>query len=522
MKARLFSTALACTLALSLTACAKESAEVKSPATTQTVTQNVQSVVPGENIAAVLGTLKEAHTVDTVDLSQAEKITLSGKNATTSATGVQVANGTLTISKAGIYELSGSFTGSVVVTVADTEAVTLVLNGVDITSSNGAAIAATTADELTIYAVEGTTNTLTDAKSYADTADTAPNAALYSAADLSIIGPGTLKVTGNYNDAINTNDGLVIEDVSLQVQAIDDGVRGKDYVVINSGALQVDVGGHAIKADNVTDATVGYAALLGGTAELSAGTDSDGVNAQTVLVGESATQITASDDGVHADLQLVVETKELTVHQSNEGLESRIVTIAAGKVEVNSADDAINASAGTGSSGGPAGGGMQADASLNVTISGGEVTLNSEGDGFDSNGTAVMTGGTLVINGPSSDGNGAIDVNGTFDVSGGTLFAGGSAGMAATPSAGSAQGWVQFSVNASAGDEVVVQNSAGETVASYQVAKNVQNLVVSAAGITAGETYTVTVNGSNAGSAIAGQGAAGGHGGPGGARPPRP
>ncbi len=62
------------------------------------------------------------------------------------------------------------------------------------------------------------------------------------------------------------------------------------------------------------------------------------------------------------------------------------------------------------------------------TITGGDITI-TEGDGFDSNGSASMTGGTLIIYGPTGNGNGAIDA-GSFDVSGGTLLAGESAGMA--------------------------------------------------------------------------------------------
>ena len=83
-------------------------------------------------------------------------------------------------------------------------------------------------------------------------------------------------------------------------------------------------------------------------------------------------------------------------------------------------------------------------------VSGGTLTIDAGGDGFDSNGSAEITGGTVIVHGPLNDGNGALDVNGTFTISGGTLLAVGSSGMAETPDADSAQGWVQATVSGSA------------------------------------------------------------------------
>ena len=60
--------------------------------------------------------------------------------------------------------------------------------------------------------------------------------------------------------------------------------------------------------------------------------------------------------------------------------------------------------------------------------------MNTGGDGFDSNGNAVITGGILIFNGPTNDENGAIDVNEKFLISGGTIIVVGSSGMAKTPS----------------------------------------------------------------------------------------
>jgi hypothetical protein len=77
-----------------------------------------------------------------------------------------------------------------------------------------------------------------------------------------------------------------------------------------------------------------------------------------------------------------------------------------------------------------------------VEMSGGTLLIDAGGDGFDSNGDATVTGGTIVVNGPTSNGNGALDVNGELLVSDAVLLAAGSAGMAETPSVGSAEAYV--------------------------------------------------------------------------------
>ena len=67
------------------------------------------------------------------------------------------------------------------------------------------------------------------------------------------------------------------------------------------------------------------------------------------------------------------------------------------------------------------GGEMEADSSLHLYVNGGTLEVWASGDGLDSNGNATITGGDIVVYGPTTDGNGALDVNGTFEVTGGTL-----------------------------------------------------------------------------------------------------
>ena len=158
---------------------------------------------------------------------------------------------------------------------------------------------------------------------------------------------------------------------------------------------------------------------------------------------------------------------------------------------------------------------MAADDSVRLVVNGGTLEVWASGDGLDSNGSALITGGDITVHGPTTDGNGALDVNGTFEVTGGTLMATGSAGMMVAPSTDSAQGWIATALDATAtaGSDVVITDDSGAEVATYVVQKDFASVVFSAADVEQGATYTVTVNGT-ATTVVAGEAPAGGRGGP--------
>lgn len=72
-------------------------------------------------------------------------------------------------------------------------------------------------------------------------------------------------------------------------------------------------------------------------------------------------------------------------------------------------------------------GGMEsASEDQQLIINGGNIVINANGDGLDSNGYFTMNGGNVVVYGPTNDGNGPLDYNGTFSMNGGNLIAIGS------------------------------------------------------------------------------------------------
>jgi len=478
------------------------------------------------------------------DTSSETAIDLSNPTATD---GVTVEDGTLTITKAGTYKLSGEYQGQIKVETADSDAVRLVLDNANITNSSGAALNVVNADEVILYSASGTTNTISDGADYTATGENDPDAVVYSKADLTIAGEGTLKVNGNHEDGIHTSDGLVIASGTLEVNAANTGIKGKDYVDILGGTINVTAQQDGIKSTNDTDEGQGWTRLSNGTVTVNAG-----------------------DDGFKASRVVEISGGSLTVEQSDEGIEAQYINVSGGDVNVTSADDGMNASlktsdsestdssantsdaanqqqnnqqqgslpggqqngtsnqqqqgtgqppampsgnaqdgtsqngtTGTGQQGmgQPPQGGMPGggggtfevvDAAINV--SGGHVTVNAEGDGIDSNGVTTLSGGTLIVNGPSQGGNAALDTNGDLLLNGATVLSGSTADMFEAPSTNSTSGYLKLT-NSSGfeqGSTVQVADSSGKVVANYKVTKsNVQLVLVSSSSIVKGQSYTV-------------------------------
>ncbi|MFW0118615.1 carbohydrate-binding domain-containing protein [Rothia sp. P5764] len=419
----------------------------------------------------------------TWDTSSETTIDLSNPTATD---GVSVKDGVITITAGGNYRLTGTLKdGQIVVTAGEEDIVRLILDSATITNSGGPAVDAESANEVIVYTASGTTNTVTDGSSYTATGTDDPDAALFARTDLTLAGEGTLKVAGNYADGIASSDGLVIAGGTINVTAVDDGIKGKDYVDILGGTVDVTAASDGIKSTNDTDAERGWTRLLDGTVTVSAG-----------------------DDGFKSERELEIAGGTLTINESNEAIEGQYITISGGKTNVTSSDDAINAtipSDNSSTTSGGMGGGMNQAVDAWIAISGGEITLNTEGDGIDSNGTAEISGGTVVINGPSTGGNGATDATGGLTITGGTLIQGDAGDMFE----GMEGAYVRFSASVSSGDTVTVTDSSGKTVAEYTSTKNISAVVVAGSSISEGASYTISVNGSEAGTATATSGSSG-------------
>ena len=118
-------------------------------------------------------------TDDTLDSGSLTAIVLSGSHAEITGNGAALHGSTLTISSAGTYVFSGTFSGSVLVDAPKDAVIRLGLNGVSIQSSDGPAIRVEQCDKTVILLPDGAENTLTDSAAYTlDTGSDEPDAAL--------------------------------------------------------------------------------------------------------------------------------------------------------------------------------------------------------------------------------------------------------------------------------------------------------------------------------------------------------
>ncbi|MGN0382991.1 MAG: carbohydrate-binding domain-containing protein [Eubacterium sp.] len=211
-------------------------------------------------------------------------ITFNGTNATINGSGATVDAGTLIINQEGYYVLTGIFEGSINISVSDTEKVYLICNGVSVTCSDGPAIYESTADKVIISLVDGTQNTFTDGKTYADTSENAPNAAIYCQDSLTINGTGTLLVNANYYNGITSKDKLKIMEGTINITAANTGILGRDLLIIKAGNLAIDSMGDGMKSTNADNGEKGIIYIEGGTFVIDCATDA--------LQAENAIKIT--------------------------------------------------------------------------------------------------------------------------------------------------------------------------------------------------------------------------------------
>ena len=250
--------------------------------------------------------------------------------------------------------------------------------------------------------------------------------------------------------------------------------------------------------------------LNGGTYQIDSADDSIHSNAN-ITIADGTYTLATGDDGVHADDALIVNGDTITVTESYEGLEGLTVTINDGTIDITASDDGINTAGGTDQSGFGTFGdhfkGMDSaddeteettDKEMWMELNGGYIHILAGGDGVDSNGNLTINGGEIYIDGPSDNGNSAIDYGDRSSayVNGGMLVAIGSSGMAEGMSDSSKQEvlMVKLGEQMEAGDVELTDNE-GNVIVSYTALKSYDCVIISTAEVESGATYTLTTSG---------------------------
>ncbi len=395
-----------------------------------------------------------------------------------SSTSIVLNEETVNIAAGGSYIVSGELAdGQIVVEVGEDNNVWLVLDNATINSNSSAAIYIKSAKNVYITLAENSNNTLSVSGEYSTDDENNVDAVIFSKTDISFNGNGTLNINANFGNGIEGKDDIVFASGSYIINAQNKGINANDSIRITGANFNITSGKDGMQCDN-EDTGKGYIyvengilninsmqdcfdasgtlQLDDGTFELSSGGGFGGV-LNTITVGEGAGNsvqatdqlehsmkaikgfdmtinggqfsissyedaihsnnnlvlnggvftINTGDDAVHADGNMIINYAEIDVIDGYEGIEASNITINDGDISVVVLDDAVNASPSTGL----------------LTINGGRIYLESQGDGIDSNGSFTMTGGELVlnINAIHVGGDGNVDVTGVVTFTGGTI-----------------------------------------------------------------------------------------------------
>ena len=310
----------------------------------------------------------------TADLTGAENITVSDGE-------------TYTVSKEGVYVVTGSASNAqIVVSAGDEDKVQLVLDSVSITNESTPCIYVQNADKVFVTTTDSE-NTLTVSGAFTADGDTNTDAVIFSRDDLVINGTGTLNIVSSEN-GISGKDDLKVTGGTINITCTADALEANESILVADGTISIKSDKDSLHAENDEDNTVGYIYIADGTITIEAG-----------------------DDAIHATTIAQVDggTIDLT---GAEGIEGTYIQINGGEISIAAADDGINA-------------GQKSNfATPTVEVNGGELTIvmgSGDTDGVDSNGNLYLNGGTLNITAQSP-----FDYDGTARNNGATLIVNGS------------------------------------------------------------------------------------------------
>ena len=410
------------------------------------------------------------------DESEAETITLNGSSAETSAaSGVTIDGSTVTITAEGVYIVSGTLSdGQIIVDADDSAKVQIVLNGASVTSSDSAALYVKSADKVFVTTAAGTENTLANGGSFTADGDTNIDGAVFAKDDITFNGSGSLTVESPAGNGIVGKDDVKIAGGTVTINAANHGIEANDSVRIAEAAVTIT----AQNKDGIQ---------VSDDADEEEGTESDSF----FYMADGSLTISAGDDGIHADAEVLIEGGTIDVAKSYEGIEGLAIRISGGDISVTATDDGLNASAGNSS-------GEERDAMNDggtdgsIEISGGNIYITAGGDGVDSNGSVLISGGYTVVCGPSQGDTSVIDHNSTATITGGTFIGTGGIGMGENFTSAE-QGVIAVSVGSqSAGSTVTLKDDSGNVIAEVTPDLDYAVVYISVESMAQGGTYTLT------------------------------
>ena len=450
-------------------------------------------------------------------VENAATVDLSTLSKDVNADGATVlSNDVTTITSAGSYILTGAYAG-ITVSVGNGETVHLFLN--DATISGGTGIAISNTNKKSTLIITACENTENEVASKGDDVS-----AIHVKGTLKINGTGTIKVSAKKN-GIKVSEGLSIADSTINLTAgnlalsarfietenakINVLSAGKDalnaecddetqeftldegYVSLKNSKVFASVSGDGIQADTFVYITGGSvdietsATFVSYSAESMATYDLSEDDFRYIKSGDTYKKVADDVATKGARYAMIQSTKgikcgEITVNGAYEGIEGAYVEIGGGTIYITASDDGINAASD--------------DESVNehIIISGGTITVDASGDGLDSNGTIYVTGGTLIVYGPTTGADTGLDADGGILIDGGNVFVASSKEMIEIPASNSKSNVLVYGVNTvQAGSEIILTNADGGEMVRITLKKQAQAIILSTPELATNGTYSL-------------------------------
>ena len=312
-----------------------------------------------------------------------------------------------------------------------------------------------------------------------------------------VVDDGTITVNSG-DDGFHAELDTVIHGGTILVEKSNEGLEGK-RVVVNGGDITINASDDGINAANSGDD--GVNAINPGANAVGSGDDDSNAASSN---NDSSAAVNSGDDGSisgEADgkepQQMPPDTENGSDMQPSQDFDPENAPSDGNAPQNFDPGNApSDGDAPQKMQGGPGGGG---NSELYIKITGGTLTVSADGDGLDSNGGLLVTGGTTIVYGPTSDGDSALDYDGSAIATGGTLAAIGSAGMTESFSEDSTQPVITYycTETQSAATTITLTDSDGSALFTIAPEKAYASIVFTCSEMKLDATYTLAAGTDN-------------------------
>lgn len=331
-------------------------------------------------------------------------ITLNGTSASCDSKFVTVSGSKVTIRGGGTYVISGTLNnGAIIVNAQKSDEVTLILYGANINCDENAPIQIHEGKKVILTASKGTENTISNGGYFPTNTGTNIDGAVFSMQDLTINGSGRLNIVSPAGHGIVCKDNLVIAGSICNIQSELHGIDANDSLRFADATLTIDSGKDGIHVENSEDTSLGFLYISSGT--ITAKSQGDGISASAYaqISGGTINLTTGggSQNGAnHGSQGMPGRLTRATDDVSSKGIKTGgNLTIAGGDLTINSSDDAIHSNASAEISGGTyniSTGDDAFHADADLTISNGNILVSESYEGLEAI-NIVVSGGTVKM-----------------------------------------------------------------------------------------------------------------------------